>query len=99
LRVVLAEGVREGVTQRIVEKEVHVLGTVHGHKYILGYVTHTDIALLSLIVLWLLCVHQPCWSHASQQASHGCVGRTGDGQSARPAATGMCVLLCDRLTC
>ncbi len=46
----LAEVVREGVTQRIVEKEVHALGAVHGHKHILGYVTHKDIALLSLIV-------------------------------------------------
>ncbi len=81
-RVVLAEVVREGVTQRIVEKEVHALGAVHGHKYILGYVGYEDIALLSLIVPCLLCVYQACWSRASQQASHGGAGRTGDRQSA-----------------
>ncbi len=36
-RRVVAEVVREGVTQRIVQKEVLALNIANGHKFILGY--------------------------------------------------------------
>jgi hypothetical protein len=96
-RVVLAEVVREGVTQRIVEKEVHALGAMHGHKHILGYVGYEDIALLSLIVSWLLCVigllvtcfaaslTWLCWAHWRWAICETIYDRH--------------VLLCDRLIC